>query len=151
MSSRRLLAHRAAEMVLLAASCIGATSCFTTVVKSGAPAAPPAIQHDEKWHSGLIYGLAELSGPYDLSRICPGGWAEIKTETSFVNGFVQAVTFSLYNPQTVTIRCAAGAPPPNVSGIAPPGSPMGPASPPALSPPTPPPSGPPPVAPTPAH
>jgi hypothetical protein len=51
--------------------------------------------------------LAELSGPYDLSKICPRGWAEIHTEPSFVNGLVQVLTFQIYNPQSVTVRCAA--------------------------------------------
>jgi hypothetical protein len=143
----RFFAHHAAKTLLGLASCIAASSCYTSVVRSGAPAAAAAIEYDEKWHSGLIVGIAELSGPYDLSRICPNGWAEIKTETSFVNGFVQVVTFNLYNPQTVTVRCAAGAPPPNVSGNATPLGSLPPASPPMLAPPP----APAPVAPTPAH
>jgi hypothetical protein len=65
------------------------------------------IEYDNKWHSGLIIGLAELSGPYDLSKVCPRGWAEIHTETSFVNGLVELLTFNIYTPQSVTIRCAA--------------------------------------------
>lgn len=83
------------------------SGCYTTTVRSGAPAAPPRIEYDGKWHHGLVVGLAELSGPYDLSRICPEGWAEIKTETSFVQGLVEAVTGGIYAPQTVTVRCVA--------------------------------------------
>jgi hypothetical protein len=122
-------------------SCIGAVGCFTSVVKSGAPAAAAPIEYDEKWHSGIIFGLAELSGPYDLSRVCPNGWAEIKTETSFVNGLVQWVTFNIYNPQTVSVRCASGSAPAIVPGMVP--VPPG-AMPP---PPPPPPAAPPPSAP----
>jgi len=118
MSRRRFLAVRAAAWIIGAAVCFAASGCFTSMVKSGAPAAPPAVEHDEKWHSGIIFGIAELSGPYDLSRICPNGWAEIKTETSFVNGLVQFLTMNIYNPQTVTVRCAAGALPPAVPGMA---------------------------------
>ena len=102
------LATRTLHLALAALTAAAATGCYTSYIKSGAPVAAAPIEHDEKWHSGIIYGLAELSGPYDLSRICPNGWAEIKTETSFVNGLVEWVTFSLYNPQTVTVRCAAG-------------------------------------------
>jgi hypothetical protein len=120
MSPRRFFSDRVTKTLFGLATCIAATSCFSTVVKSGAPPASAPIEYDEKWHSGLIFGLAELSGPYDLSRICPNGWAEIKTETSFVNGLVQFITWNIYNPQSVTVRCAAGALPPNVSGSAPP-------------------------------
>lgn len=88
-----------------------ASSCYTTTVRSGKPPAEATIEYDGKWHSGLVWGLAELSGPYDLSEICPQGWAEITTETSFVNGLVDAVTSSIYSPQSVTVRCAAGGQP----------------------------------------
>ena len=148
MIPRRLLVVRAARSLLGIATCVGATACFSTVVKSGAPPAAAVIEYDEKWHSGLVFGIAELSGPYDLSRICPNGWAEIRTETSFVNGLVQFVTWNIYNPQTVTVRCAAGAPPPPVSGNAPAPA-LG--SPPVLGAPSAPPPVPAPVAPPPAH
>jgi hypothetical protein len=81
--------------------------CWRMTVRNGNPVGQTPIEYDNKWHSGLIYGLAELSGPYDLSKICPQGWAEIHTETPFVQGLVQALTFEIYNPQGVTIRCAA--------------------------------------------
>jgi hypothetical protein len=80
--------------------------CYTTTVSSGKPAAPARIEYDEKWHHGVVYGIAELSGPYDLEAACPAGWAEITTETSFANGFVDAITYGIYSPQRVTVRCA---------------------------------------------
>jgi hypothetical protein len=149
MSPRRFLALRSAEVVLGLATCVVASGCFTTRVTSGAPPAPPVIEYDEKWHSGLIVGLAELSGPYDLSKICPNGWAEIKTETSFLNGLVQVLTWNIYNPQSVTVRCASGPVMPVPPGIAPPPAMMPPPGgappppPPGLAPPPPPPPGPP--------
>jgi hypothetical protein len=84
----------------------GTAGCYTTTLQSGLAPAPPTIEYDEKWHSGVILGIAELSGPYDLQKICPNGWAQIKTETSFVNGLVELVTTGIYSPQSVTIRCA---------------------------------------------
>lgn len=90
----------------LVASCLAATACFTTTVRSGKPPAPATVEHDGKWHHGLVYGLAELSGPYDLQEMCPNGWAEITTETSFVNGIAQSFTSNIYSPQSVTVRCA---------------------------------------------
>lgn len=80
--------------------------CYTTTIHSGKPAERPAIEYDEKWHHGLVWGIAELSGPYDLKQICPNGWAVIKTETSFVNGITEAVTSGIYSPQTITVQCA---------------------------------------------
>jgi hypothetical protein len=120
MSPRRFHVRRAFAVAIGVAAAAGSSGCFTSIVKSGAPAAAAAIEYDEKWHSGLIFGLVELSGPYDLSRICPNGWAEIKTETSFVNGLVQWITFNIYNPQTVTVRCAAGGAPAGPPAMAPP-------------------------------
>ena len=86
---------------------IGSAGCYTTTLQSGLPAAPPTVEYDDKWHSGVVLGIAELSGPYDLQKICPKGWAQIKTETSFVNGVVELVTSGIYSPQTVTIHCSA--------------------------------------------
>jgi len=141
MSPRRLLTLRAARVMLGFATSVALSGCYTSVVKSGAPAAPPAAEYDEKWHSGLIFGLVELSGPYDLSRICPQGWAEIKTETSFLNGLVQLLTWNIYNPQSVTVRCAGGMVPVGAPGMPPPAPMAPPPPPPGLAPPSPPPPG----------
>jgi hypothetical protein len=84
----------------------GAAGCYTTTLQSGLAPAPPTIEYDAKWHSGLVLGIAELSGPYELQKICPNGWALIKTETSFVNGVVELVTTGIYSPQSVTIQCS---------------------------------------------
>jgi hypothetical protein len=91
------------------ASALLLPGCYTTTISSGKPPGPAGIEYDEKWHHGLVWGMAELSGPHNLEKICPDGWAEITTETSFLNGFVDAATSSIYNPQSVTVRCAAPA------------------------------------------
>ena len=91
-------------VLILALALMG---CWRMTVKNGRPVGATPIDYDNKWHSGLIYGLAELSGPYNLSNICPQGWAEIHTETPFPQGLVQFLTFNIYNPQGVTVRCAA--------------------------------------------
>jgi Bor protein len=86
------------------------SGCYTTTLSSGKPPGPANIEYDEKWHHGAVWGIAELSGPYNMEQVCPHGWSEIRTETSFANGFVQAVTYGVYSPQTVTVRCAVVAP-----------------------------------------
>jgi hypothetical protein len=86
---------------------LGLPGCYTTTVTSGKPAARATVAYDEKWHSGVVIGIAELSGPHDLEQICPHGWSEITTETSFLNGFVDLATSGIYNPQNVTVRCSS--------------------------------------------
>lgn len=84
-------------------------ACFRTTLRSGSPVARTPIEYDDKWHSGLVFGIAELSGPYDLHTACPRGWSEIHTETTFLNGLVQALTNNIYSPQSITVRCASDA------------------------------------------
>jgi hypothetical protein len=88
--------------------------CYTTTLRSGKLAERPGIEYDQKWHHGLVWGIAELSGPYNLARVCPRGWAVVRTETSFLNGLVSAVTSGLYSPQTITVQCSAEAPLPDL-------------------------------------
>jgi hypothetical protein len=54
---------------------------------------------------GVWHRRAERA--YDLSKVCPKGWAAIHTETSFLNGLVQGLTLNIYSPQSITITCAA--------------------------------------------
>ncbi len=108
MNTRSHRWRRGALMVAFAATAAG---CYTTTIRSGSAPAAPTVEYDEKWHHGFVWGIAEVSGPYDLQKVCPNGWAEITTETSFLNGLVDAVTYGIYSPQTVTIRCTAGASP----------------------------------------
>jgi Bor protein len=94
---------------LLTVSLLGllVSGCFTTVIRSGQPVSPATVAYDARWHHGILWGIAELSGPYDLSQACPQGWAEIETETSFLNFLLSAITSSLYSSQTVSVRCSA--------------------------------------------
>jgi len=93
--------------VLLLAGALALAGCFRTTIRSGLPVGQAPIEYDDKWHHGFIIGIVEVSGPYDLSKVCPKGWSEIHTETSFLNGLVDALTSNIYTPQSVTIRCAA--------------------------------------------
>ena len=115
--------RRALVMLLL----FGCGGCYTTTVSSGRPAAGAPIAYDERVHNGVAAGLGELDGPHDLGRICPGGWAEIKTETTFGNIVAGILTANVYAPQTITVRCAATAgaapPPPPAPAVAPPPAP----------------------------
>ncbi|MEY4579475.1 MAG: Bor protein [Pseudomonadota bacterium] len=83
--------------------------CYTTTIHSGKPANHATVAYDQRWHHGLFAGVAELSEPYDLSEVCPQGWAEVETEQSFLTGLLGMIS-DFYSPQLVTIRCAAAAP-----------------------------------------
>jgi hypothetical protein len=89
---------------------LSATGCYSTTIHSGSAAAPAAAKYDGKWHHNLAWGMAELSGPYELEQVCPKGWASVTTKTSFANGIVSWVTYGVYEPQTITIRCAQASP-----------------------------------------
>ncbi|MDD4008370.1 MAG: Bor family protein [Fermentimonas sp.] len=77
------------------------TSCYsyTTVVGDGSQ----GNQQISKWNHYLIGGLA----PIDVSdsAILAGGVQDytVKTEMSFVNGLVSALTGGIYAPTTTTI------------------------------------------------
>src|SRR5262249_37054497 len=82
------------------------TGCWTTTVSSGKPVSHAKSASTTRWHSGILTGGVELSGPHELKRICPNGWAEVETETSPFNVIAEFATFHLYAPQMVRIRCA---------------------------------------------
>jgi len=103
------------NLILFAATAFVASGCHTTTLRSGKPAAEAPLEANERWHSGFLSGTQEASGPYDLERICPNGWSEIRTETSFANGVVEVMTVGLYNPQTVDVKCAVSEPKKEVS------------------------------------
>ena len=97
------------KRALVIAALLALAGCWRTTIRNGGtPVGQTPIDYDYKWHNGVIYGIAELSGPYDLSKVCPQGWSEIHTETDFLAGLVTVVTLNIYTPQRVTVRCAAG-------------------------------------------
>jgi hypothetical protein len=86
---------------------LAVAGCYRITVKDNKPVGQTPIEYDNHWHHGFIFGIVEVSGPYDLSKACPNGWAEVHTETPFLQGLVQFFTGGIYDPQGVTIRCAA--------------------------------------------
>jgi len=89
----------------LFASLFLATGCFHVSYVSNKPqAATPAY---DGWHSDVVWGLAEVSDPVDVPKLCPGGFARIESQLTFVQGLVQYITFGIYNPQNVTVTCGS--------------------------------------------
>jgi hypothetical protein len=98
------------SLLLVVLGAVALSGCYSTTVRSGKPAGVTPLEADERWHSGFLGGTQEASGPYDLEKICPNGWSEIRTETSFANGVVDIFTVGVYNPQTIRVTCAAEKP-----------------------------------------
>jgi hypothetical protein len=83
-----------------------AVGCYehTYTVGAGAPAGP--VVYDE-WRNFWLGGLIG-EHTQEVSEVCPSGNATIHDEQSFLNGLVTALTFRIYTPTTVTIRCSTG-------------------------------------------
>jgi hypothetical protein len=95
------------RLAFIACCALALNGCYTTTLKNGKPVGEAPLEADDRWHNGFVGGTEEASGPYELTELCPHGWAEIETHTSFGNGLLEIVTLSLYNPQTIEVRCAA--------------------------------------------
>lgn len=93
--------------ILVALACLGLTSgCATTVLRSGEPPGRTAPGFDERWHASFVFGMVRGGAGYDLSRACPGGWAEIRVEPDPFTLLAGAATLFLYSPSRVTVVCA---------------------------------------------
>ncbi len=97
------------------------TGCFTTTVRSGLPAGKTPVGFHDRWHSAFLLGSVSATPPYDLAKICPRGWSEFRTETSFLQGSLLVLSLFIYAPERVTVVCAArpGDPPLDEPGAGP--------------------------------
>jgi hypothetical protein len=103
------MSKRSYSLLMVAGLAVAISGCYKTVIYDGSPQGHSPVQYDSRWHHGVVYGLVELpSSGHLLDEACPGGWSRIQTKTSFLNGLVESLTWSLYNPQTVSITCSAG-------------------------------------------
>lgn len=89
---------------VIAVTLLGA-GCYQTVVYDSetVPDYTP-VAYDHEWHHGFISGLVEFSDPAPLEEVCPQGWSEIESHTSFLNGLVNFMV-PIYTPQTISVTC----------------------------------------------
>ena len=80
--------------------------CATTTLRSGEPPGKTASGLNEKWHAGFLFGTVRGVDRYQLSRVCPNGWAEIRVEPDPFTLLAGAATLFLYSPSRVTVVCA---------------------------------------------
>ncbi len=81
------------------------SGCYSVHMKTGA--APGPETHTVS-NTHLLGGLISVDDSIPAHRLCPQGVAEIHQETTFVDGFLNGITFGLYTPTTTTIVCASG-------------------------------------------
>ena len=88
-------------LVVAISFAISLSSCYTysTVVGNGSQ----GNKQVKAWNHYLIGGLAPIgvSDPADLAGSATN--YNVKTQISFVNGLVSALTFGIYSPTTTTV------------------------------------------------
>lgn len=80
------------------------TGCYHVTVVSGTSPSPTVV--DKPWQNSFVYGLVPPP-ELNVKDQCPNGVQKVETETSFVNGLVGALTWSLYTPIHAKITCSA--------------------------------------------
>lgn len=90
----------------LLAPLVSLTSCASTTLRSGEAPGKTAAGYDERWHPGFLFGTVRGTERYDLSRICPMGWSEIRVGPDPFTILAGAVTLFVYSPSRVTVVCA---------------------------------------------
>ena len=80
--------------------------CATTTLRSGKPPGHTAPGLNQAWHAAFVFGTIEGIRSYDLERLCPGGWAEVRVEPDPLTLLAGASTLFMYSPSRVTVVCA---------------------------------------------
>jgi hypothetical protein len=80
------------------------TGCYHVTVISGTSPSPTVV--DKPWQNSFVYGLVPPP-ELNVKEQCPNGVQKVETETSFVNGLVGALTWSLYTPIHAKVTCSA--------------------------------------------
>lgn len=94
---------------------LACASCATTTLRSGEAPGRTAAGYDERWHPGFLFGTVRGKERYDLARLCPHGWAEIRVAADPFTVLAGAVTLFVYSPSRITVVCARQAGDENLS------------------------------------
>jgi hypothetical protein len=94
---------RQSALILFGATAFG---CAETRLYSGHPPGDTAAGYDARFHDAYLFGTADGEEPYELSRICPNGWSEIRIAPDFFTAVLSVTTAFLYTPNRLTIVCA---------------------------------------------
>lgn len=90
--------------ILAACLMIGATTgCYKNTLQTGMPGAGSS-DHKAKF---FLWGLVG-DNQFDLKQLCPSGVSEIIEQQAAGDVIVGCLTCGIYQPVTVSIRCASG-------------------------------------------
>lgn len=92
---------RKLALILLVAS---ATGCYHSTIDTGL--APSGQSIEKPWANSFVYGLVPPP-VVETAAKCPSGVAKVETQQTFLNGLVNALTFGIYTPMTISVQCAA--------------------------------------------
>jgi hypothetical protein len=82
---------------------LGISGCYKASFYQGSTVA--GTQHDE-WESFFLYGLVG-SSTVDVREFCPEGQiSSVRSGGNFGTELVSVLTFGLYTPREVSVRCA---------------------------------------------
>jgi hypothetical protein len=93
---------RAAALILALAM----GGCAETRLYSGRPPGDTAAGFNARFHDAYLFGTVAGEEPYDLSRICPRGWSEVRIAPDFFSAVLSVTTLFVYTPNRLTIVCA---------------------------------------------
>lgn len=92
--------------VALIALTVTALGCAETRLYSGRPPGDTAAGYAARFHDAYLFGTVDGEPPYELARICPSGWSEIRIAPDFFAAVLSVTTLFLYTPNRLTIVCA---------------------------------------------
>ncbi len=93
------------RLLLLLVLGLGLTACYTTkMVYSELEDAPKGEVHRMRQHTFI--GGYFSPGTTDLSRVCPQGIREVKTQVAGAGLLIRWVTFGIWIPVRITVTCA---------------------------------------------
>ena len=61
---------------------------------------------NQNWASGWIFGLVPPA-TINAASECPNGVSRVETQQSFVNGLVGILTWGIYTPMQINVKCAS--------------------------------------------
>ncbi len=94
------------SFLMVGAMVITASACST--IKFYNDEVKPDAQTYSEYHHMAGLDFVEVSDPVDMKRRCEGKqWQFVKTERTFANGVVSALTQPFYSPWEVSYGCAS--------------------------------------------
>ncbi|MBV6522906.1 MAG: hypothetical protein MNPFHGCM_03056 [Gemmatimonadaceae bacterium] len=92
------------RLLALACASVLSVGCYRVTVVTGAPATATTI--DLPWQKSWVFGLVPPDTIQSRTR-CPNGVAQVMVESSFLNGLVSSITYSIFTPIHPVVTCAS--------------------------------------------